>query len=122
MPHSRAADSIALWDMAGRGAATGEGRTDPNYGTFGPLVEAAMTISMLDKIIFKFECPSSKCGKVTEESIGELDGMERFACPACLTAVDLKTEPYRSIVNKLLDVASELDRQARERGEVVKRF
>ena len=78
-----------------------------------------MTLSMFDQQLFKLDC---KCGKVTEEVLSNLDRVDSFSCPVCGHTVDLKTEPYRSVLKDLRRIATELDKQARQRGETIERI
>lgn len=79
-------------------------------------------LSWFDQHLFEFECPGPECGKVTKEVLSNLDNMRRFACSHCGLTVDLEAEPYRGALSELRRVATELDKQARQRGEVVKRI
>ncbi len=78
-----------------------------------------MVISKFDQMLFEFVC---QCGEVTEEMLSNLDGKDVFACPACDFVADLKSDPWRAYLMSLRDTASEIDKQAMQRGEVIERI
>lgn len=77
-----------------------------------------MVLSVFDQKLFQFQC---QCGHVSEEVLGRFDGIDTLTCPLCEHITSLQDEPYRSVLADLREVATELDKQARERGEIVKR-
>ncbi|MGD0533074.1 MAG: hypothetical protein ABSA62_12630 [Methyloceanibacter sp.] len=74
---------------------------------------------MFDEQLFEFRC---KCGKVSHEVVGRLDNIDTITCPVCSHVTDLRAEPYRSRLADVRELASELDKQARQRGEIVERI
>jgi hypothetical protein len=77
-----------------------------------------MVLSMFDQQLFEFTC---QCGKVSEEVLGRLDHIDTLTCPVCGHVADLHSEPYRSMLADLREIASELDKQASERGKIIER-
>ncbi len=78
-----------------------------------------MALSMFDKQLFEFAC---KCGEVEPIVLGRLDNVSAWTCRLCGSVTNLDAEPYRSGLADLREVATELDKQARQRGEVIKRI
>ena len=72
-----------------------------------------MAISMFDQHLFQFRC---QCGHVEPIVLGRLDDVTRW------TRTDLTAEPYRAVIEELRDIASEIDKQVRQRGENVERI
>jgi hypothetical protein len=80
-----------------------------------------VTVSWLDNQLFFFKCTKCKyappdfvVGRVTQ-------GQSHLDCPACKYSNDLSVDPNRRELAEARDVASETDKRARERGEIVKR-
>jgi len=72
---------------------------------------------MFDQQLFHFTCEN--CGEkepmMLSRVLKRFDSGEGWRCAACEHVSDL--EPHRAEIEKLRDIASELDKQARERGE-----
>ena len=79
-----------------------------------------MTISMLDQMPLQFTC--AQCGYNESINIGRFDNLTSWACDACGHATDLGQEPIRSELEILRDRAIQIDLQALERGESIKRI
>ena len=79
-------------------------------------------ISWFDQLHVPLHCESLKCGKRTEIILSRLVGKTSFPCEFCGATIKLNVEPYAWLVEKMVDTASELDKQARQRGELVKRL
>ena len=77
-----------------------------------------MAISMFDQHLFQFRC---QCGHVEPIILGRLDNA-RWTCERCGYSTDLTAEPYRAVIEELRDIASEIDKQVRQRGENVERI
>jgi transcription elongation factor Elf1 len=77
-----------------------------------------MAISRFDQYTFKITC---QCGHVSVETIGRFEGIGTATCSRCGAVIDLRSEPYGSTIRKLQELATELDKQARERGEIIER-
>ena len=75
-----------------------------------------MAISMFDQHLFQFRC---QCGHVEPIILGRLDDVTRWTCERCGYSTDLTAEPYRAVIEELRDIASEIDKQVRQRGENV---
>ena len=78
-----------------------------------------MAISMFDQHLFQFRC---QCGHVEPIVLGRLDDVTRWTCERCGYSTDLTAEPYRAVIEELRDIASEIDKQVRQRGENVGRI
>jgi len=78
-----------------------------------------MAISMFDQYTFKIACQN---GHVTEETIGRFEDIDTATCSRCGAVIDLRGESYGTTIRDLRDLATELDKQARERGEIVERL
>ncbi len=62
-------------------------------------------------ILFRLTCP--KCGKKSDEVIGNLAGKASIACPGCRAPIDLKG--HEGAIDKLMDTATQLDALAHQR-------
>lgn len=80
------------------------------------------TITMFDQMFFELECPNAKCGKQIKEVLSQFRDVDEIACPHCSVVVNLKADSIKGSLDKLFDTATELDKQARQRGEFIKRF
>jgi len=78
-----------------------------------------MSISIFDQYTFKITCQS---GHVAEETIGRFEGIDTAICSRCGAVTDLRSEPYGTTIRELRELATELDKQARERGEIIERL
>ena len=76
-------------------------------------------ITFFQKLIFDLRC---ECGKVTETVLANLNGMASLTCPRCGTLINLTAEPHKTALDDLRRTASELDKQARQRGKTVERL
>jgi hypothetical protein len=80
------------------------------------------TNSAFDEQLFFFKC--TRCGYGPKDFVvGRVpQSQSTLDCPVCKFPNDLHIDPNRSNFDKAYRTASELDKQARQRGEVVKRF
>jgi hypothetical protein len=78
-----------------------------------------MTISMFDQYTLKVTC---RRGHVSEETIGRFEGIDTAICSRCGAFTDLRNEPYGTTIRQLRERATELDKLARERGEIIERL
>jgi hypothetical protein len=62
----------------------------------------AMTISMLDQMMFNLSCGH-------EVVLGRMANMESWACEACGNTTDLTAEPFKSRLAHDLDTAMQID-------------
>jgi hypothetical protein len=78
-----------------------------------------MVVSKLDQYPMKLAC---HCSQITNVTIGYFDSAPTFTCPVCGTVTDTRDEPYRSFLIDWRELATELDKHATQRGEVVERL
>ncbi len=78
-----------------------------------------MAISRFDQYTFKIICQR---GHVSEETIGRFEGIDTAICSRCGAVTDLRDEPYGTTIRELRELATVLDKHARERGEIIERF
>ena len=78
-----------------------------------------MTLSMFNQLLFEFRC---QCGHIEKIVLSRLDDVTRWTCESCGHSTDVSAEPYRTTIEKLRDTASEIDKQARQRGENIERI
>lgn len=78
-----------------------------------------MVLSKFNQMLFEFAC---ECGEVTKEVLSNLDGVATHRCPACRAVTDIEADPWRTNLADLRDIASELDKQAVQRGEILERI
>jgi len=76
-----------------------------------------MAISMFDQHLFQFRC---QCGHVEPIVLGRLDDVTRWTCE--MRVQHRPTAEYRAVIEELRDIASEIDKQVRQRGENVERI
>jgi hypothetical protein len=76
-----------------------------------------MAISQFDQFFFELTCQG---GHKEEIVLSRLDNRDSWSCEVCGT--DLRVEPHRTAINDLREMATELDNQARARGETITRF
>jgi hypothetical protein len=76
-----------------------------------------MTISMFDQLCMKLAC---RCRK--NSNVSYFDNIPTYECPGCGLVTDSREEPYRTFLADLRETAAELDKQARQRGEVIVRI
>jgi len=74
-----------------------------------------MTISMLDQLYFPLPCGH-------EVILGRLQGAKSWSCERCNKQTDLSESEVRAALVKELDTAVQIDLQAKERGEQVRRL
>lgn len=77
-----------------------------------------MAIGMFDQQLFQFRCQR---GHVEPIVLGRLDDVTRWSCERCGHSTDLTAEPYRAVIEELRDIAFEIDKQVRQRGENAER-
>jgi hypothetical protein len=70
---------------------------------------------MLDQMLFKLACGH-------EVVLGRLPNLDRWVCESCGESTDLAVPPFQAVLAKDLDTAHQIDLQAKERGEEVKRL
>jgi len=75
-----------------------------------------MTLSMFDQFLFRLSCGH-------DVVLGRLDGKDTWRCDeeGCGKVTDLRTEPFSTLLAKERDTADQIDKQARQRGETVRR-
>ena len=73
-----------------------------------------MTMSMLDQMLFKLPCGH-------DVVLGRLEKRSLWTCEDCEEKADLAAEPYKAALERDLDTASQIDLQAKGRGETVTR-
>ena len=78
-----------------------------------------MVLSMFNQKFFYFRC---KCSEVEEIVLSRLDNRAAWVCRRCGYSTDLAVEPYRTALEKERDIASEIDKQARQEGQKVERL
>jgi hypothetical protein len=78
-----------------------------------------MALSMFDQLLMQLAC---KCSKRPAVAIAYFDSVPTFICPICGTVTDAREEPHRTLLSELRYLATELDTQTRESGEVVERI
>lgn len=78
-----------------------------------------MAISMFDQYPMQLAC---KCREPSNVTIGYFDSVPTFTCPHCGLVTDTREEPYRKFLADLRELATELDKQARQRGKVIERI
>jgi hypothetical protein len=74
-----------------------------------------MAISMLDQMLFKLACGH-------EVVLGRMANLEEWVCEACGEKTDLKSEPFKSVLERDLDTAMQIDLQEKARGEAITRL
>jgi hypothetical protein len=74
-----------------------------------------MTISMLDQMLFNLPCGH-------EVVLGRLEKQGHWTCEDCGKKTDLPTEPYKAALEQDFDAATQIDFQAKEKGETVTRL
>jgi hypothetical protein len=75
----------------------------------------AMTISMLDQMMFNLSCGH-------EVVLGRMANMESWACEACGNTTDLTAEPFKSRLARDLDTAMQIDVQKLQKGNTITRL
>ena len=60
--------------------------------------------------------------KNSNVTLSYFDNFPTYQCPGCGLVTDSREEPYRTFLADLQEIASELDKQARQRGEVIERI
>src|SRR3954453_21525286 len=70
----------------------------------------AMTISMLDQMLFHLSCRH-------EVVLGRLEGRSKWTCEQCGKETSLISEPFKTELVKDLDTAIQIDLQNTARGE-----
>jgi hypothetical protein len=73
-----------------------------------------MALSMFDQILFELACKH-------QVVLDRLDKGDTWTCEECGKVTDLRVEPYRTELEHDRDTATQIDAQARERGETVVR-
>jgi hypothetical protein len=73
-----------------------------------------MVLSMFDQRWFRLVCDH-------QVVLGRLDKAVTWTCETCGRITDLRKEPHRSDLAQDRDTASEIDKQARARGQKVTR-
>jgi hypothetical protein len=68
-----------------------------------------MSLTAAERLTFGIECP--RCGKVTEKRVAWLATNSRMRCatPNCGAIIGLDAPKNRTVIDKLVDQASELD-------------
>jgi hypothetical protein len=75
---------------------------------------AKETTTRFDLMYFKLACGHPVV-------LGRLDEHNSWKCETCGEATDLRAEPYRTELEHDRDVAEQVDKHARERGEALVR-
>jgi hypothetical protein len=78
-----------------------------------------MPISQFDQFFFELTCQG---GHKEEIVLSRLDNRDSWRCEVCGRVTDLRAEPHRTAINDLREMATELDNQARARGETITRI
>jgi hypothetical protein len=73
-----------------------------------------MTSSMLDQMQFDLPCGHNVV-------LGRLEKQKLWTCEACDKETDLTREPSKSLLERDLDTATQIDIKARQNGETVTR-
>lgn len=73
-----------------------------------------MTITMFDQIMFNLACGH-------QVVLGRLNEVGAWTCEQCGNVTDLRVEPYRHALELDRDTADQIDKQARSRGETLRR-
>jgi transcription elongation factor Elf1 len=79
-----------------------------------------VVLSTFNQLLYGFTCPH--CGHLEPIVISRLDKVTEWSCEKCRQSTDLSAEPHKSEIERQRDVASEIDKQARGRGQTVQRL
>jgi Mrp family chromosome partitioning ATPase len=74
-----------------------------------------MTTSMLDQKLFNLSCGHTVV-------LGRLENQSVWTCETCSKKTDLTAEPHKKTLEHDLDTATQIDLQAKQRGEAVIRL
>jgi hypothetical protein len=77
-----------------------------------------MVMSMLDQLMVEVRCQRGHIDKIV---VGRLEGRTSFPCDHCGVSIDLTSEPLATALREQRELASELDKKARQAGQIVKR-
>jgi hypothetical protein len=77
--------------------------------------ERLMTTSMLDQMLFNLSCGD-------EVVLGRLENQTVWTCETCNRETDLTAEPYKTDLERDFDSATQIDLQAKQKGETVIRL
>jgi hypothetical protein len=77
--------------------------------------EKAMTVSMLDQMLFPLACRH-------EVVLGRMANLETWVCETCGKTTDLTMEPFKSELAQDLDTAMQIDAQERAEGNAITRL
>ena len=77
-----------------------------------------MVLSLLDQLVVEVCCERGHVDKIV---IGRLEGRTSFPCDHCRIPIDLTAEPLAAALREQRELASELDKKARQEGQIVKR-
>ena len=78
-----------------------------------------MALSMLDQMQIAVDCEGPKCGKRSQIVIGRLENQSAIPCDAC--GLPIRLEKYAREIKEMIETATELDKQRRQRGELIER-
>jgi transcription elongation factor Elf1 len=76
-----------------------------------------MVRTMFQQMLFRFTC--KKCGHCEDIVICRLEGVSAWPCEACGDQTDVTKDPYKSEIATIKDTASEIDKQAQQRGQLI---
>jgi hypothetical protein len=74
-----------------------------------------MTIGMLDQMLVNLPCGH-------EVVLGRLEKQRLWSCEDCGKKIDLTAEPYKSALDHDFDTATQIDLDAKGKGETVSRI
>ncbi|MGD0332857.1 MAG: transposase [Xanthobacteraceae bacterium] len=79
-----------------------------------------MALSMFNQLTYRFTCPH--CGHTEAIVISRLDNVTDWPCEKCGQTTDFRVDPHKSEIEQQRHVASEHDKQERQRGKKVERL
>jgi hypothetical protein len=76
---------------------------------------SSTTTSMLDQILFPLSCRHLVV-------LGRLEKSEKWVCEDCGKSTDFSCDPYKTPLAEDLNTARQIDLQAKQRGETIRRL
>ncbi len=75
-----------------------------------------MVLSMFNQLQLQLRCHRSH---IEEVVLSRLDKVTSWPCRECGDTIDLTAEPYATTLRQQRELATELDKQASQKGQVV---